>query len=200
MTLLSSNWYNIFYWLTVSDSVKRFFDVSSNIFTVLTIISFIILVIASIGKSSSISENNVQSPEDELKDSDVRSWESFRRYTSKVFWPLLILSLVTWVGYVATPSRKDCMLIVAGGAIGNFIGSDSSAKSLPADATEYLHLMLGKQISDLRNPKADSVITTVTTTTTVAAPAKQTFLDKAKNLTRDELVDAIKNDTTLFKK
>jgi len=73
-TLLQTNWYSVFYWMTVADSVKDFFDIASNIFTFFTIILFIVLVISTWGKASVVSESNISSVEEELKDGEVRSW------------------------------------------------------------------------------------------------------------------------------
>lgn len=200
MTLLSANWYNIFYWLTVSDGVKKFFDGASNLFTTVAVIGFILLVIASIGKAITLSCNSIETKEEELKDSDVRGWEAFRKYVAKVFWPMLVLSVVTWIGYVATPSKKDCMFIVAGGAVGNFLGSDSAAKAIPSDIAQFLHTSLQEKtkglISDAK--KEISEDTTVATPPPMS-PKKRSLLDKAKSLTKDELVDLIKEDTTFAK-
>lgn len=134
-----TNWYSLFYWLTVADSVKHFFDVTSNLFTTVAVISFIAYVITCIGTSIQIASNNVSNTEEEKTDAEVRAWVYAKQYSSRVFWPALGLALITWIGYVATPTKKDCFIIIAGGAVGNFLQSDSTAKQLPHDVTNFLH-------------------------------------------------------------
>ena len=130
------NWYKIFYWLTAADAVKGFFGVVSDIFVWFTIIGFIIYGLCSI---HGLTDSCDDKPENKI-------WV---KRLGKFFYVSLIILLITWAGYVFTPSKKDCIMIVAGGAVGNFIQSDSSAKSLPSDITKYLHLSLNKEIDDL---------------------------------------------------
>lgn len=175
------NYYNIFYWLTVSDGVKRFFDVTSDIFTVITIFSGIVYIILAIGMAVDTDKTN----------KDIPSYTKlFKIYTGRLMYPALFLCLITWVGYVATPSKKDCILIVAGGAIGNFLTSDSSAKQIPADAARFLHVSLQNEIKSAgMDLKHDLGIQT----------AKEKFLDKAKNMSKEELINLIQGDTNLIK-
>lgn len=74
------NWYSIFYALTVSDGVKNFFDVTSNIFTWFAVLSFLALVGVSIAKSVMVSENRLKNEEDEKVDPDTRSLVKARVY------------------------------------------------------------------------------------------------------------------------
>ena len=184
------NWYSIFYWLTVADSVKSFFDATSDIFTTFSIILFIILIIAIIGKAVQSSENNDETDEEEKNDANVRSWEKIRKYAQKIFYPFLVISLITWFGYVMTPTKKDCLLIVAGGAVGNFITSDSTARQLPGDITKFLHLSLQKEITELGAEGRKEI--------GIKTP-KEKLLDKAVDMTKEELIEYLKSDSTLIK-
>ena len=182
------NWYSVFYWLTVADGVKRFFDVASSWFMFFTIVFFIILIITVIGKAITISQNKVENKEDEGKDADVRAWNLVRSYSSKLFFAFLVLMTVTWLGYVATPSKKDCLMIIAGGAVGNFVTSDSSAKQIPHDIATFLHMSLQKEVASLDVETRKEL--------GMATP-KEKFLDKVKNMTKEQLVEYLKSDTTL---
>lgn len=128
------NWYSTFYWLTVSDGVKSFFDVTSNIFTWFAVLSFIGFVIVTIVKAVKISENELKNDEEEKVDPDVRALVKGRVYARNFFYVMLGLSLITWFGYVMTPTKKDCVMIIAGGTIGNFLQSDTNARKIPAEA------------------------------------------------------------------
>ncbi len=128
------NYYDVFYWLSVSDGVKHFFDVVSNIFTAGAILSFMALVICIVFKSGVA----MGSDEEDKKSPTVRSWELGRKYFTRLFYTFLPLAIICWMGFVFTPTKKDCLMIVAGGAIGNFIQSDSSSKALPSDVTKFL--------------------------------------------------------------
>lgn len=182
------NWYSVFYWLAVSDNVKKFFDITSNIFSWLAVLLFIAVVVCSFAKGATLSAENLQTPEQDVKNPELRAWETVRKYATRLFYPMLALALITWFGYMAVPTKKDCLLIIAGGAIGTFITTDSSAKALPADMTSYLHLALQKEIRDLgAETRAELGLQT----------PKEKFLEKAKNLTKDELMELFLNDSTL---
>lgn len=184
------NWYEIFYWLTVADSVKGFFDTASNIFTTFAVILFIVMIVTIIGKAVQSSENGNESEEEEKEDANVRSWEKVRKYSQHLFYPFLIISLITWGGYVATPTKKDCLLIVAGGSVGNFISSDSTARQLPGDVTKFLHLSLKKEIASLDDEARKDL--------GMQTP-KEKLLDKAVDMTKEELIEYLKSDSTLLK-
>lgn len=179
-----TNYYNVFYWLTVSDGVKLFFDESSNIFTVGSIVALIGLVICSLFRASCATT----SEEEDKKNDSVRSWEIARKYFSRIFYTLLPLAIICWMGYVLTPTKKDCLMIVAGGAVGNFIQSDSSSKALPADVTKFLHLSLKKEISSLgEDVKREFDMQT----------PKEKLMDKVKELSKEQLIEYLKVDSTI---
>lgn len=182
-----TNWYSIFYWLTVSDGVKKIFDTTSDIFTWFSVIFFIAYCIAIIGSACTISSSNLRNKEDEDNDSDLRSWRFFKKYVTIPFYAFTVLAIITWTGYVATPSKKDCLMIIAGGAVGNFITTDSSAKQLPANVMAYLNLNLKDEILKLQNPIKSEPTKT----------KKDDLLDKAATLSKEELINYLKNDTTI---
>lgn len=133
------NWYRIFYWITVADGVKNFFDVFSNIFTFLTVAGLIFYIANRIYR---VSQSDVDKVE-------CDSWGS---HFAKFFWISMLLCIVTWGGYVFTPTKKDALLIVAGGAVGNFITSDSSAKQIPSELTNLLRLKIKDEIEQIKSP------------------------------------------------
>lgn len=184
------DWYSIFYWLTVSDKVIRFFDVASTIFTVFAILSFIAYLISTMFRANSIYETKSENSEEESKSPYVRSWEYFRKKSGPLFYTFLALSIITWIGYVATPSKTDCLLIIAGGSVGNFVTTDSSSQQIPKDITKFLHISLQKEISELdADARKELGLQT----------PKEKLIDKVKNLSQQELIKFIEGDTSIVK-
>jgi hypothetical protein len=173
------NWYTIFYGITVADNVKSFFDTTSNIFTFFAVVSFIAFIISRLGRAVQVSESKLKNDDQDKTNPEIRAWEMANRFASKLFYPMLILSLVTWLGYSLTPTKKDCLMIVAGGAVGNFMQSDSSAASLPSDITSYLHLSLKNQIESLSQEDRQDL---------GVKSDKDVLIEKVKDLSKDELI------------
>lgn len=195
MQLLEINWYKLFYWLTLSDSVKKFFDSASNLFTIFAVISFIFMVVCSVVSAFQISSEQLKNADEEKINPEYRSWRVLRRLAAPVFYVSLFLSIITWIGYIATPTKKDCLIIVAGGAVSTFALGDSSVRALPADFTKFVSLYLKKEISSLSvSDKLD-----IGLEPTVVESKRETFLDKAAHLTKDELIQALKSDTSILK-
>lgn len=161
------NWYSIFYWITVADGVKQFFDVSSNIFTVLSVISIFAFAISIGGVSSSQVHKEAS-----YVDPDLPKWQTFKRMVSRAAIVFTILALVTWAGYVFTPSKKDALIIVAGGAVGSFITQDSSAKQIPSEVMLLLRSKIKSEINEINNPFN---------------------IDTLKDKSKEELIELLKN-------
>lgn len=184
------NWYNVFYLLTVSDKLRVFFDTTSNIFTAAAVVTCIGYVICSLGKAGYITEQRTKNEEEDKVDPTLRGWDAAKKFFTWSFYPMLTLALITWAGYVLTPSKKDCLMIIAGGAVGNFMASDSSAKQLPGDVTKFLHMSLQKEISDLGEDARKEL--------GMQTP-KEKLIDKAKNMSKEELINFLQSDTTITK-
>lgn len=172
------NWYSVFYWLTVADGVKSFFDVASNIFTWFSVIGLIVYVIA-IGFSLSddaVGEDEVIKPE----------YLRIRKMFGRIFWGFTILSIVSWFGYVAVPTKKDAVMILVGGSVVEFMTTDSIAKQIPS---ELLILARNEIQSAAAEAKVDLGIMS----------QKEKILEEAKKMSTPELLDRMKADTTFAK-
>jgi hypothetical protein len=180
------NYYNVFYWLTVSDGVKEVFDTFSNIFTLLTVVGLIAYAIA-IGGTIEYGSNK--------EGSDYKSCLSWRKFLGRTYWICQIICIITWVCYVLTPTKKDCMLIVAGGAVGNFITTDTSSRAIPADITKFLHLSLNKEIDDLQKEVQTDIRKELGIET-----QKDKLIQQVEKLTKEQLIEYLKNDTTILNK
>lgn len=186
-----NNWYSTFYWLTVSDGVKEVFDTFSNIFTFLTVITLIVFAFL-IGVSIDFASKSNKTDKEKEDYEDCIRWKKF---VGRLYWTSQIICIITWLGYVFTPTKKDCLLIVAGGAVGNFITTDTSAKSIPSDITKFLHLSLNKEIEDLQKEVKTDIRKELGVQT-----EKDKFIDKVEKLSKEELIEYLKRDTTLLTK
>jgi hypothetical protein len=147
------NWYEIFYWVTVADGVKGFFDAISNVFLFLSIISFITYWIVFFSYRS---ERTGEEPSDPKERKEYRFWVRVCRNT--FIWCFTLMT-ITWAGYVFCPSKKDAIVIIAGGAVGNFITSDSSAKQIPAELTLLIRERMRSEIKEIKSDDIFSVDT-----------------------------------------
>jgi hypothetical protein len=184
------NWYSVFYWLTVASGVKDFFDVASNIFTWFAVLSFIALVIITIGKSITVSENRLKNSEDDVKDSDFRAWDMIKKYIQPFFYTMLGLSMITWTAWTLVPSKKDCAIIIAGGTVGNFLQSDTSARKTIPKAFNLLNAYLDKEYNEVLTSSERKELN-VQTKEDIKEAKKEEFLDKitkaGTKLGKDEL-------------
>ncbi len=171
MKLINVNWYSIFYWLSIADNARDFFITFITIFTVISVLATICFIVGR--------DECMECPKDGLGER-----------SKKWMWWAYPFMILFWAMYILTPSKTDTMLIIAGGSVGNFITSDSSSKQIPSDITKFLHLRLEKYVSDLSN--SDREVIGIAPKTN-----KENFLDKAKDLSKEELIDYLKKDTTL---
>jgi len=176
------NWYSLFYWMTVADGVKSVFDVASNILTfflILGTIFYAIMIGVSADKDNYVKDDSGK----KILDPSVLHW---KRFSAWFFWLSLTFTLITWIGYVATPTKKDCLLIVAGGSTMEFMTTDSSAKQIPHDVMNFLS-------TELKNMAAEAKVDLG------IENQKEKVLESVKTMTAEELIKAMKSDTTVAK-
>ena len=119
------NFYQLFYIMSVGDKISIlliWFAVFSTIFTV--------IVIASRGFASTETEKS------QWGKRKVFNWFTF--------------SFLLWLGYVLIPSRKDAIMIVAGGSIGEFMTTDTTAKQIPHDVMVFVSSELKKAAAEAK--------------------------------------------------
>lgn len=161
------NWYQIFYWVTVADGVKSFFDAFSNFFMTVMIVAIIAWGIA-MGVYASEKSSSYGMSEKDIK--EYKFWIStFRKI---MIWGM-IWTTITWAGYIFCPSKRDAVTIIAGGAVGNFITSDSSARQIPAELTLLVREKMRAEIKDL---KSDDFLKT----DTLASKTKEELIELLK--------------------
>jgi hypothetical protein len=162
---MNVNWYKLIYWITVAERVQTF------ILTV-AISATIIFTIASLvywyHKVSSVSSH--------YNTEENKTFAKWAGHIVKIFLPIAV---IFWILEIAVPDKSDTVLILAGGAVGQFIQSDSASQKIPADISNFLHEKIGELT---REAKGDIL----------PSPA-QTNLKNLEKLNSNELMDKIKN-------
>lgn len=144
------NWYSIFYWLTVADNVKTVTGILSIVFG----IYFIGASAAAIG----------------LFDDSFSTWNRGPRRLYYLFSTFFVINLLLWT---SLPTKRDSLVIVAGGAIGSFVTTDSSAKKIPHEALELVRAKL----KEWQQPNSSEITAEV---------------DTLANKSKEELIEIIK--------
>jgi hypothetical protein len=157
---------SLFYWLTVADNAKAFFNTFIIIFTIISGISTLWFLI----------------------DRDVDDWsENDATINAKkwMWWsyPFMILF---WSLFIFTPSKRDALLIVAGGQTMNFLSSDSTAKQIPHDVLNFVSVELQNMAKEAKMELG-------------IYSQKERILQEAKTLSTEQLMERMKSDTTYAK-
>lgn len=183
MNILNVNWYKIFYWLSVADAFKV-------VIGTIAIISAIITLASVIGYLSSIgSAAEYAGKDSDYGKEEYDSWQTWVKGWKRIMTiiiPICVISVTLWA---LAPTKKDAMLIIAGGSVGNFITTDSSSRALPADLTRYLHIRLNKELDDMGQKTKKELGIPMT--------KKETLISNVKELTKEQIVEYLQNDTTI---
>lgn len=155
------NYTSLFYWLTVADNAKTMFVAFIWLFSIIATISTFAYFI------------NVDD-EDNQRMSRKWMWWSY---------PFMILF---WSLYIFTPSKKDALLIVAGGQTLNFLTTDSTSRQIPHELTSFV-------VTELKN-MAESAKVDLN-----IASQKDKILQEAKNMSANQLMEKMKSDSNFAK-
>jgi len=160
----------LFYWLTVADNARTFFGWGVAIFTIILIVATFIN-----GSMALDDKPELTDPKSPIR-VVARKWQFIGVFFSILFWSL----------YLFTPSKKDALLIVAGGQTMNFLTTDSVAKQIPHELSHFV-------VTELKNMAADAQVDLN------IKDQKQKILDEAEKMTSKELLEKMKVDTTFAK-
>ena len=163
-----TNYTELFYWLTVADNARAFFVVFIIIFTIISIIDTIAYLFCSRTEDAG---GQTQS--------DIEG----QRLARKWMWWSYPFMILFWGLYVFTPSKRDALLIVAGGQTLQYLTTDSTAKKIPHELTTFV-------VSELRNMAKSAEVNIDIKT------QKEKVLDAAKKMTPTEIIEKMKDDTT----
>ena len=159
------NYTSLFYWLTVADNAKTMFVVFILIFTAIAVVSTAAFFLN--------------------MDDDSESEENRKTATHWMWWSFPF-AIIFWSLFIFTPSKKDALLIVAGGQTLNYLTNDSTAKQIPHELTTFV-------VSELKNMASDAKVNLNINN------QKEKILNEAKNMTGLELIERIKSDTAFAK-
>lgn len=158
---------NLFYWLVVADNAKTFFGFFASFFCIVFIVTQIVRVFA-------LLENGYDVSLKTLKAINTWTWYST---------PFMILFLALWI---FTPTKKDSLLIVAGGGALNYLSQDSTAKQIPKQMTNFI-------VTELQTMAKENQVELG------LQSIKQKTIDEAKEMTTEELLHKLKTDSTFSK-
>ena len=171
------NYTKLFYWLAVADNARTLFGWGVAIFTSIAVMATIINIICR-GKYLDLDSETSETNKDEY----LQTAKSARKW---ILWSYPFMFL-WWALLVFTPSKKDALLIVAGGQTMNFLTTDSSAKQIPHELSNFV-------VTELKNMAADAKVDLN------IANQKEKILNEAKNMTTDELIQKMSVDSAFAK-
>ena len=155
------NWYSIFYWLTVADNVKSVLHDFGMIMTAFSVICLVVFAIC-------------------REESDLTAKpDGAAERAKKWLWWCLPFTMFLWITWAALPTKRDSLLIIAGGGTMQFLTTDSSAKEIPHEAMNYVVTEL-KTMS--KEAKVDLGIES----------QKDKVIEAAKQMTSEEILNKIK--------
>jgi hypothetical protein len=157
------NYTELFYWLTVADNARLLFKWGAGIFTFVALVSTAVNIICRLDNEDTAA-------------SSARNW-------IKWSYPFMFL---WWVLLIFTPSKKDALLIVAGGQTMNFLTTDSTAKQIPHELSNFV-------VTELKSMAAEAQVDLN------IKGQKEKILDEAKNMSAKELMEKMKVDSTFAK-
>jgi hypothetical protein len=131
------NFYKLFYLFTVADGLRIFFTVMVIIFTLISVIATVAYFVNA--------------------DKDQRNADDNQAMARKWMWWCYPFAIVFWSLFILTPSKKDLVLIIAGGAVGEFVMNDENAQKLPADITRFLRTEILTATKELTDDVKESI-------------------------------------------
>lgn len=158
------NWYKIFYWFAVADKLSQILNVIAIVTVIGAAMSLIGYFISGGAAASELEKRGD-------KDRDYLAWNAWKNLYKSAFITLSIICVITSILWAATPSKQEALLIIAGGSVGTFITSDSSARALPSEVTLLLREKIKSEIEELKTPAVE---------------------DTLKNKTKEELIELLK--------
>jgi hypothetical protein len=151
----------------VADNAKVFFITFMSIFSAISLVATLIFVFA---RQENLSASNTSAAE------RAKKW----------MWWSYPFAVVLWALFVLTPSKKDSLLILAGGGSMKFLTTDSAARELPHELTSFV-------VSELKSMAKDAQVDLG------IASQKEKILEEAKKMTVDQLMDRARSDSNFAK-
>jgi hypothetical protein len=160
----------LFYLLTVADNAKALFTTIIIIFTIVSAVSTITYFI-----SSHTERAGGQTDDDKENQAMARKW----------MWWCYPITILFWSLQIAIPSKRDALLIVAGGQTLNFLSTDESSKKIPEKLSSFILLEIENMAEEA---KVDLNI----------SKKKKDITESVKSLTTEELIKQLKDNPELY--
>ena len=140
------SWYWVFYWITVADSLSTILQTIA----IITLIGTIITTIGLFFSANYVAEHAKSGgPEDQTY--SYNEWVIWHRAWRRTFTFTFITCIITSIAWAMIPSKKDALVIVAGGAVGQFITSDSNTRQIPAEVAVLLRDKIRSEIKEINS-------------------------------------------------
>jgi len=148
------NYYTIFYLMSIADGLSTFAVWIAVLSTIVLGISLLIRIPHKIFNegTTGLIEDNERDDDDERKEKEV-----YRTALSRIIKHTAFYAILFWTLYIAIPERRDMILIVAGGTIGEFIANDENAQKLPSEVFQFLRKEVLEATADLDETVANEV-------------------------------------------
>lgn len=163
------SWYLLFYLFSILEKLQYLFIWGAIIGTV----GYIAFSIVHFMQKYQMIDNQHQPDGVSFKESE--KWVKSARAPRITFF---VISLLSFMLIVFTPNRKDLILIIAGGAVGEFVMNDDNAKKLPADITRFLRGEILKATAELTDEAKASI-------------GIKTKLDTLKSMSKEQLIEML---------
>lgn len=132
--------YTKLYWLTRLDNINSF----------ITSVGVIcVFIVVAMGIWTAINSESYSFDSEEEKENRKK----LKATTSKMAKILLPLGFFFLLFRVFVPTKDEAILIIAGGKVAEYVNKDTSLQKIPFQTTEYLKLVLDREIQDLKDKK-----------------------------------------------
>lgn len=146
----------LFYWLVVADNARTLFGVFTTIFTIVVCVAAIAYFL-------------------------THDDEDAQRMSRKWLWWSTPFCMLFWSFMIFTPSKRDSLLIIAGGQTLNFLTTDESAKQIPSELSGFI-------LTELKNMAAEAQVELG------IRDQKERLIEEAKTMTTEELLKRMNED------
>jgi len=151
------NWYAVFYLFSLADKISAVSGALAIITAVLLGITFVFALPG-------------------LDDWDSGDWKIWRKFLY-IFLPFTFFFSSV---YMLVPDRKDMLLIIAGGSVGQFVTTDENAKQIPSDVAKFLRHEIVNATAELQDGEK------------IRESLGLPTADTLKDMTKEQLIKIIK--------
>lgn len=158
------SWYTVFYFFSLADKISHVTGIFASISGV--ILGFTII--------TWIFNRDADNLKHDFTTISAKIWRTF-------FWTSSIAFFINIFLWTFIPDRKDMLVIIAGGSVGEFISGDKNAQAIPHDITRFLR----KEILEATMEEGNEALK--------EAIGIESEVDKLQKLSKEELINLLKD-------